>query len=909
MRPTAVVAVLAFALVLLAVPSSRALDPPNPSDPCSNAGRDTCGTLGVGFYKEYRYGIRWFGDYRGAVPGIAHTFCIDLGYWYPTREYRYEPRTAPLKSRNGHAVGAEAQARMNYAAWRYGRSTNRNQQAAVMLYVHSLMADGRPGEVDPKALGPSVAVLFDRIAKNAERFHGPYLVSAEIPAGLVVGKAATGTVRVVSATGAPMPDVAVSLSGTGVKDLPEFVRTNAGGVAHFPLTPVVAAASRIAVRTEPLPSSAPRVYAPTIGPAVRNGQRLIAPSALAVSAVATAPAARTRVAVTTAAVPSRLAVGEESRDRVTIAGPLPTWHGTISVRIHGPFPTIYAIRCNGTPAAESTLSAVGPGVFTTQPATLEQVGWYTYEEVVPPDSTQVGTRTRCGVPSENFRVETQPRIRTIVAADRVAPGSQLSDRVFVEGLAGQTATVHAELYGPFPAREVISCSGTPIWTDSFDVSDEGEHRTAPFTVEMPGFYAYRETIEAHGFVRSTETACADTAETTVVVATPTIKTRVSRLRTHPGGTVFDRVTVNGLGPLVVHVEAVLWGPFPSRSAIHCSGTPYWTGSFEATGTGTYTTGPVKLERAGYYAFQETIPAGPANEGFTAPCPDVAETTVAGASPTLSTLASNEVVKPGALVFDRIRVYGLGDTAAAIDVQLFGPFAARSAVGCSKPPYWHGRVYAKGSGTLRSPSVQVARAGFYAWRESIVGSPLVEAFTADCALAAETSLARPAIVTGRGDVATHAAAPGAGPLTPTRLRIAGLDIDAPVFPSVIDVAHGVLGVPTGIDRLGWWKDGAAPGAEHGAILIAGHVDSATAGAGAFFRLHEAKRGDSIEVATAGGRTFRYRVVTVRTYLKRDLPADVYSVRGEPRLVLVTCGGPFDQASGHYRDNVVVTALPG
>ena len=28
----------------------------------------------------------------------------------------------------------------------------------------------------------------------------------------------------------------------------------------------------------------------------------------------------------------------------------------------------------------------------------------------------------------------------------------------------------------------------------------------------------------------------------------------------------------------------------------------------------------------------------------------------------------------------------------------------------------------------------------------------------------------------------------------------------------------------------------------------------------------------------------------------------------RLVLVTCGGPFDARRGHYRDNIVVTAVP-
>jgi hypothetical protein len=43
-------------------------------------------------------------------------------------------------------------------------------------------------------------------------------------------------------------------------------------------------------------------------------------------------------------------------------------------------------------------------------------------------------------------------------------------------------------------------------------------------------------------------------------------------------------------------------------------------------------------------------------------------------------------------------------------------------------------------------------------------------------------------------------------------------------------------------------------------------------------------------------------------KDSLPTSLYSRRGRPRLVLVTCGGPFDAGIGHYRDNVVVTAVP-
>ena len=121
-------------------------------------------------------------------------------------------------------------------------------------------------------------------------------------------------------------------------------------------------------------------------------------------------------------------------------------------------------------------------------------------------------------------------------------------------------------------------------------------------------------------------------------------------------------------------------------------------------------------------------------------------------------------------------------------------------------------------------------------------------------------------------------------------------------------NGVLDVPRAISRLGWWLDGETPGAKSGAVLIAGHVDRANAGAGAFFRLKDARPGDVIQVTTQNGRTFSYKVTGVKTMLKKDLPTDIYSHSGKPRLVLVTCGGPFDSAAGHYRDNVVVTAVP-
>jgi hypothetical protein len=51
------------------------------------------------------------------------------------------------------------------------------------------------------------------------------------------------------------------------------------------------------------------------------------------------------------------------------------------------------------------------------------------------------------------------------------------------------------------------------------------------------------------------------------------------------------------------------------------------------------------------------------------------------------------------------------------------------------------------------------------------------------------------------------------------------------------------------------------------------------------------------------------VSIRLYAKAALPPTVYAADGKARLVLVTCGGPFDAASGHYLDDLIVTAVAG
>ncbi len=899
---------LAFALlgavVVFALPSaSLAKDPPNPNDPCSVHGRDACATTGVGSYSQSPYGIRWFGDYRRAVAGEAQTFCLDLGYWYPSAGYRFRA-VAPggLRNRENEPVSLGSQQRMAYAIWADGRTNDPKRQAAVMLYVHSLMGDARPGEVDPARVHPALVPLVEQLARDASRYHGPYRIEVRLPDRLAPGKQITATVRVLSATGTPLPDLALSLSAEGAA-LSGGARSNASGVATVTLTPSGAEAVRLTVKGT-VASTLPKVYAPTVPAAARNGQRLAAPASEILSDTFSASVAKVRIGVASVATPAAVLVGEAGGDRVRITGPL---HDTVTWKAFGPFPSPGAIRCSRAPAAGGSFEAAGPGDYATAAVSFERPGWYVYKETIAETAAHESVSTPCTDAHERVRVEVQPRVRTLVSLARVEPSAVVSDRLVVGGLLDQAVIVQVALYGPYPEADAIDCAGKPAWTGSVAVPKDGEYTTTPLVLKTPGFYVYRESIPAQGFVRAVQTACADRAETTVAVGHPKIVTRVSAQQTHPGASISDRAVVSGLGVLTASVRVDLWGPFATRGGIECSGTPHWTGSFLARGDGTYTTAPVQLSRAGFYVYQESIAQGAGSEAFTAPCAERLETAVARAQPRVATLASAEVVLPGATLFDRMEVSGLGVTHAAIGIQLFGPFASRAAMRCTGRPFWSGRVYAGGDGEVRSPPVRVRKVGFYTFRERVLGTALISEHTAQCAVDVETALARPLIITGRGDT-TRSVAAKATPLAPARVRLPSVGIDAPISPAGIDVPHGILGVPPNIHRTAWWADGSAPGARTGAVLIAGHVDSAAGGAGSFFRLHEARAGQRVEIETAGGRTLAYRVVSVRNYLKRDLPARVYSRRGPPRLVLVTCGGPFEEATRHYRDNVVLTAVP-
>jgi Sortase domain len=122
------------------------------------------------------------------------------------------------------------------------------------------------------------------------------------------------------------------------------------------------------------------------------------------------------------------------------------------------------------------------------------------------------------------------------------------------------------------------------------------------------------------------------------------------------------------------------------------------------------------------------------------------------------------------------------------------------------------------------------------------------------------------------------------------------------------SDGSIQVPsleTSADLAAWYKYSATPG-QVGSSVIEGHVDSQQ-GPAVFFRLGALRPGDIIEVTLADGITAIFRVTGVREYAKAHFPAKtVYGSTDFAALRLITCGGAFDYATGHYLSSTVVFA---
>jgi len=141
----------------------------------------------------------------------------------------------------------------------------------------------------------------------------------------------------------------------------------------------------------------------------------------------------------------------------------------------------------------------------------------------------------------------------------------------------------------------------------------------------------------------------------------------------------------------------------------------------------------------------------------------------------------------------------------------------------------------------------------------------------------------------------------GRSVPVSIRIPAIGVSAALSQLGLNADKSAQ-VPTKYEEPGWFKLGPTPG-QKGSAVILGHVDDKT-GPAVFFKVKTLKAGDKVDVSLTNGVVAHFVVRTVETYSKTAFPAaKVYASQGYSALQLVTCGGTFDKATGHYESNVV------
>lgn len=145
--------------------------------------------------------------------------------------------------------------------------------------------------------------------------------------------------------------------------------------------------------------------------------------------------------------------------------------------------------------------------------------------------------------------------------------------------------------------------------------------------------------------------------------------------------------------------------------------------------------------------------------------------------------------------------------------------------------------------------------------------------------------------------------------PTRVDIPAVGVHAVVRPVGLNADGSLEVMPAGAhyDDVGWFNGSPTPG-QTGPAVLAGHLDSAANGRSVFYLLATLTPGNSVTVTRADGTRAVFEVTAVRRFPKAKFPSSlVYGNTAGPELRLITCGGPIDQATGHYRDNTIVWAV--
>ncbi len=140
------------------------------------------------------------------------------------------------------------------------------------------------------------------------------------------------------------------------------------------------------------------------------------------------------------------------------------------------------------------------------------------------------------------------------------------------------------------------------------------------------------------------------------------------------------------------------------------------------------------------------------------------------------------------------------------------------------------------------------------------------------------------------------------IVPMQIEIPALGVNTTIE-NVGTLENGEMGVPEGIDTVGWFEPGPKPG-ERGNAVMAGHVDSKT-GPAVFYKLDQLAPGDEVIITGKDGESKTFIVTGKQSYPRKEAPVeDIFGFSYSKNLNLITCSGKYSRDEGTHEERLVV-----
>jgi sortase (surface protein transpeptidase) len=158
-------------------------------------------------------------------------------------------------------------------------------------------------------------------------------------------------------------------------------------------------------------------------------------------------------------------------------------------------------------------------------------------------------------------------------------------------------------------------------------------------------------------------------------------------------------------------------------------------------------------------------------------------------------------------------------------------------------------------------------------------------------------------------------PQAEGFAPVEMQIDTINVDAPI--EVGAIVDGAMADPTGPWVVAWYDQLGLVG-EGENVIVSGHVDywntgpNGTAGPAVFWDVPDLQPGDIIRLLGEDGQEMEYAVEWTELYHVADeltpevIQNEIVGDTGQESLTIITCGGPFDPATGEYLERWVLRA---